>query len=112
MPPHVRRRRARCRSNTPRHAVSARADRSLGRSQRLTKAKCVALIEFCKRLEWYVRGRDKGLNLDLEVAIEIARIAVSRAKDRDERGQALNSLGNALGTLGERESGTGRLEEA
>src|SRR5208282_4621577 len=50
MPPHVRRRRARCRSNTPRHAVSARADLSLGRSQRLMKAKCVALIDFCKRL--------------------------------------------------------------
>src|SRR5271167_1165400 len=50
MPPHVRRRRARRRSNTPRHAVPARAGLSLGRSQRLMKAKCVALIEFCKRL--------------------------------------------------------------
>src|SRR5271157_1799555 len=50
MPPHVRRHRARRRSNTPRHAVPARAGLSLGRSQRLMKAKCVALIEFCKRL--------------------------------------------------------------
>ena len=32
MPPHVRRRRARRRSNTPRHAVQARAGLSLGRS--------------------------------------------------------------------------------
>ena len=44
------RRRARRRSNTPRHAVPARAGLSLGRSQRLMKAKCVALNEFCKRL--------------------------------------------------------------
>lgn len=31
------------------------------------------------RREWYERGRDKGLNLDLEVAIELARLAHARA---------------------------------
>ena len=36
----------------------------------------------------------------------------SRAVSDDERGAAYTNLGNALGTLGERESGTARLEEA
>jgi tetratricopeptide (TPR) repeat protein/pimeloyl-ACP methyl ester carboxylesterase len=62
--------------------------------------------------EFYVRGRDKGINFDLLVAIEIARLAVTAARDAQERGAALNDLGNALTTLGERESGTARLEGA
>jgi tetratricopeptide (TPR) repeat protein len=62
--------------------------------------------------EWYARGRDQGLNLDLEVAIEIARVALARAKDSDERGTTQNDLGTALSTLGERDSRAARLEEA
>ncbi len=62
--------------------------------------------------EWYVRARDKGLNLDLDVSIAIARQCLSRPTDRDERGAALNDLAISLQTLGERESGTARLEEA
>ncbi|MEF2547079.1 hypothetical protein VQ045_07900 [Aurantimonas sp. E1-2-R+4] len=62
--------------------------------------------------EWYVRGRDKGLNLDLDVSIELARIAVERATNSDERGGAMNNLGAALAILGEREAGTERLEQA
>ncbi len=62
--------------------------------------------------EWYERGRDKGLNLDLEVSIRLAEIARQAAADRDERGNCLNDLGNALERLGKRESGTARLEEA
>src|SRR5271165_4929653 len=69
MPPHVRRRRARRRSNTPRHAVPARAGLSLGRSQRLMKAKCVALIEFCKRLP------DQRI-FDVEIAIPTGNVFV------------------------------------
>jgi tetratricopeptide (TPR) repeat protein/pimeloyl-ACP methyl ester carboxylesterase len=61
---------------------------------------------------FHVRGRDKGINLDLGVAIEIARLALVAARGADERGTALNDLGLALRVLGERESGTGRLEEA
>ena len=61
---------------------------------------------------WYERGRDKGLNLDLEVAIALASATIERATDIDERGTGLNDLGNALQTLGSRESGTARLEEA
>ena len=62
--------------------------------------------------EWYERGRDKGLNFDLEVAITLARACLERARSADERGAAGNDLGLALWALGERESGTARLEEA
>jgi tetratricopeptide (TPR) repeat protein len=61
---------------------------------------------------FYERGRDKGLNADLQVAIEIARLALLRARDSDERGSTQNNLGNALSTLGERENGTERLLDA
>ncbi len=61
---------------------------------------------------WYVRGRDKGLNLDLDVSIEIARLCLSLATSHDQRGAALNDLGVSLRTLGARESGTTRLEAA
>jgi tetratricopeptide (TPR) repeat protein len=61
---------------------------------------------------WYERGRDKGLRLDLEVAIAIAQISHDKAQDADQRGTALNDLGTALQTLGEREAGTDRLEQA
>ena len=37
---------------------------------------------------------------------------LATASDADQRGAALNWLGIALQTLGERESGTARLEEA
>ena len=61
---------------------------------------------------FYARGRDKGVNSDLLIAIEIARIVFHAAQDAQQRGEALNDLGNALWTLGERESGSARLEEA
>jgi tetratricopeptide (TPR) repeat protein len=61
---------------------------------------------------FYGEGRDKGLNLSLEVAIALARRMLETAATPDERGAAGNLLGNALSTLGERESGTARLEEA
>jgi len=59
-----------------------------------------------------IEGRDKGLNFSLEIAIEIARLTLNCAHDADQRGAALNDLGISLQTLGERESGTARLEEA
>jgi tetratricopeptide (TPR) repeat protein len=61
---------------------------------------------------FHVRGRDKGINFDLLVAIEIARLALVLARGKDERGNALNDLGIALWLLGERESGTAKLDEA
>ena len=60
----------------------------------------------------YERGRDRGLNVDLEISIELARIALARARGADERGAALNDVAVSMQALGERESGTDRLEEA
>lgn len=60
----------------------------------------------------YVHGRDKGIVIDLLVAAEVARLAYKHAANAGARGSALNDLGNALSTLGERESGTARLKEA
>ena len=54
----------------------------------------------------YQRGRDKGLRLDLEVAIALARQGRARARDADQRGAALNDLGNALASA--RRTGGGR----
>jgi tetratricopeptide (TPR) repeat protein len=61
---------------------------------------------------FYVRGQDKGVNFDLLVAIEIARLALDSAQNAQQRGMALIDLGIALMRLGERESGSARLEEA
>ncbi|HEX8165216.1 MAG TPA: tetratricopeptide repeat protein [Beijerinckiaceae bacterium] len=61
---------------------------------------------------FYVEGRDKGINASLELAIEIARIEAERANSAEQQGVARNDLGAALQVLGERESGTARLEEA
>jgi tetratricopeptide (TPR) repeat protein len=57
-------------------------------------------------------GRVKGINFSLAVAIELARQKEATARDANERGVALNLLGNALWRLGERESDTRRLEKA
>jgi tetratricopeptide (TPR) repeat protein len=63
-------------------------------------------------IEYYERGRDKGVALDLEVSIALARLVLDRAASPDEAGNAGNDLGNALAILGERETGTDRLEQA
>ena len=61
---------------------------------------------------FYAEGEEKGINLSLEVAIEMARRMAASARDGDKRGTALNMFGIALQALGARESGTTRLEEA
>jgi tetratricopeptide (TPR) repeat protein len=65
-----------------------------------------------KHDEYFVEGRDKGVNASLEVAIELARLELETAQDADERGDAFSDLGQALWRLGERESRTARLEQA
>jgi tetratricopeptide (TPR) repeat protein len=62
--------------------------------------------------EFFKEGRHKGLNLSLLVAAALARRMLTTAATNDERGAAGNFLGIALWTLGERETGTARLEEA
>ncbi|MGB9367040.1 MAG: DUF4062 domain-containing protein [Xanthobacteraceae bacterium] len=75
-----------------------------------------AIVRFAalrkRRDEFYVEGRDKGVNFSLDIAIEIARRTIEIARDGDQRGIALNDLGIALKALGERESGAARLDEA
>jgi hypothetical protein len=62
--------------------------------------------------DFYEEGETKGINFSLSVAIELARRMAASARDADERGAAGNLLGGVLTRLGERESGTARLEEA
>jgi tetratricopeptide (TPR) repeat protein len=90
------------------------AARQITRRLTLETADPGVLFEALRRefRTWYERGRDRGLRLDLEVAIAIARTSHGRARDADECGTALNDLGNALLTLGGRETGTARLKEA
>src|SRR5262252_1487658 len=60
----------------------------------------------------YEYGRDRGSNVQLIALIELRRKLLDYASSGDERGSASDGLGTALATLGERESGTARLEEA
>ncbi|MFN7308946.1 MAG: hypothetical protein ACK5TQ_20545, partial [Acetobacteraceae bacterium] len=61
---------------------------------------------------FYETGRDKGINLPLEVAIAMAQRMLATAETGDEHGTALNLLGNALLALGRREAGTAMLEDS
>ena len=71
------------------------------------------LPEFRKDYDtYYKEGEAKGINFSLSVAIELARAMLATAHDGAERRTAATFLGNALLRLGERESGTARLEEA
>ena len=68
-----------------------------------------------KAAAFYERGLDKGNNAALAVAITIYHTALQeRTRERVPLQWAMtqNNLGNALQRLGNRESGTGRLEEA
>ena len=68
---------------------------------------------FVDRLKaYYDEGETRGLRLPLDVAEALARRLLAHASGSDERGEALIWLGNALSTLGERESGTERLLQA
>ena len=60
----------------------------------------------------YEYGSDRGSNVHLIALIIVRRKLLDAASSDDERGIAHDNLGIALWTLGERESGTARLEEA
>jgi tetratricopeptide (TPR) repeat protein len=51
-------------------------------------------------------------NVHLDAEISLLKKLIAAAPSRDELGARQGNLGNALGKLGERESGTARLEEA
>ena len=57
-------------------------------------------------------GLDRGSNVHLTALIAVGQKLVDAASSGDERGMAYSNLGIALWKLGERESGTARLEEA
>src|SRR5215831_2193263 len=59
----------------------------------------------------YEYGRDRGSNVHLVALIALQRKLLNDACSDEERSQAHHNLGSALATLGERESGTVRLEE-
>jgi hypothetical protein len=92
-------------------AVAARIEMLVGLDQPTERP--AWLPEFRERFDaLYEEGQTKGINFSLSVAIELARRMASTARYEAERGVAAILLGNALGTLGERESGTARLEQA
>lgn len=67
------------------------------------------------RTRWeyfYDEGEQRGINLSLEVAIAIGRLALSNCVLSNERGAWYNMLGMAFGRLGNRESGTASLEQS
>jgi tetratricopeptide (TPR) repeat protein len=70
---------------------------------------------FEKAAEFYQRGDQRGDNPALLVAVDAYRAALEeRTRERVPLDWAMtqNNLGTALSRLGERESGTARLEEA
>lgn len=87
-----------------RHLV-ARADLDAG-----GRATFDDLRKICSK--WRDRGQQQGLNLDLEVSIDLARLICARATNADERGIALNDLGTSLANRGERDATHDRLHEA
>jgi tetratricopeptide (TPR) repeat protein len=60
----------------------------------------------------YEYGRDRGSNVHLAALIAVRQKLLDAAASNDERGLANHNLGTALLSLGERESGTARLETA
>ncbi|OYU19642.1 MAG: hypothetical protein CFE34_04075 [Rhodobacteraceae bacterium PARR1] len=61
---------------------------------------------------WHERGRDKGLNFDLEVSVDVARAALDHAANGVERSKGNNLLGAALSILGERQGREDQLKAA
>ena len=60
----------------------------------------------------YEYGRDRGSNVHLAALIALRRTLLASAASAMNASKARNNLGTALMTLGDRESGTARLEEA
>ncbi|WP_298372089.1 tetratricopeptide repeat protein, partial [Azospirillum sp.] len=70
---------------------------------------------FAKAVEYYERGEQKGDNTALLIAIAAYQDTLkerTRARAPLDWAMTQNNLGNALQSLGERESGTARLEQA
>ncbi len=62
--------------------------------------------------QWHNSGRDKGINLNLEIAIEIARFQKEIAKDATQSLYALSDLADSLQLLGKNLGKIDNLKEA
>ena len=92
-------------------AMALWVERGLAIEVDAEEAPMAALYAKCN--EWWQRGWRSAVQLDLEVAAEIARGALGRdSLSSDKSAKWHFVLGNALSAHGERESGKGRLEEA
>ncbi len=92
--------------------AAAAAILALGRA--LHGADAAALTNFleAEARALHEHGETRGSNVHLVAEIVLRREALALASDLDAKGRARGNLGTALATLGERESGTARLEEA
>jgi len=59
---------------------------------------------------YYVRGRDKGVRLDLRVSVSLAKLCIEQATGTDRKGAALNDMAVSLTTLGARGDDTALAE--
>ena len=73
---------------------------------------CTSDAFLCRLDAYEEEGNERGVNFSLKVVEVLARRRLQEAEDVDTRGGALIRLGNALGTLGERESKQAKLLES
>ena len=92
--------------------AAADATIELARSIRSANAGKIAEFVGSEAQALYEYGRDRGSNVHLVAAVRLCRSLLALANSIDERGAAQNKLGVALKVLGERESGSTRLDEA
>ena len=86
--------------------AAAEAIVELARAIHNTNAAKIAEFLSSEAQALYEYGRDRGSNVHLVAAIALRREQLALAGSADERGVALNNLGNAVLGLGWRESGT------
>jgi hypothetical protein len=93
-------------------AAAAEATVALARSIHGSSAAKIAEFLSSEVQALCEHGRDRGSNVHLVAAITLGREQLALAASDEERVAAYKNLGGALWRLGERESGTARLEEA
>jgi tetratricopeptide (TPR) repeat protein len=95
--------------------AAARKLRLMAGVEGISSSDSVGAFLFGKAAEFYERGDQRGDNPALLVAVAACRAALeeyTRERVPLQWTTTQNNLGNALSRLGERESGTARLEEA
>lgn len=65
-----------------------------------------------KQDNYFVRGSEKNIRIDLEIAVALSRLSASLAEQPEQHWAAQIDLGEALRRLGDRESNNNRLEES